>query len=94
MRFAKGQSGNPGGRPKETGDIRLLARAHGPEAIRKLAEHMMGDDPRVSVAAAQALLDRGYGKPAQSIVGGDDADNPLRLVTEIRRVIVEAKHNP
>lgn len=80
MPFVKGQSGNPGGRPKETGEIRELARKHGPEAIRTLALHMAGDDPRVAVAAAQALLDRGFGKPAQAIVGGDDDDQPLKLV--------------
>lgn len=73
MPFVKGQSGNPGGRPKENAEIKALAREHGPKAIERLAELMGGDDPRVAVAAAQALLDRGYGKPAQAITGDDEA---------------------
>jgi len=67
MPFKKGQSGNPGGRPKENAEVKELARAHGPKAIAKLAELLDGDDPRVAVSAAQALLDRGYGKPHQSM---------------------------
>ena len=67
MPFIKGQSGNPGGRPKECGEIRELARQHGPAAIQKLVEHLEGDDSRLSQAAAIALLDRAYGKPSQSL---------------------------
>ena len=32
MRFEKGQSGNPGGRPKGHGDLRELARQHTEDA--------------------------------------------------------------
>lgn len=71
MAFQKGQSGNPGGRPKEDAEVKALARACGPEAIDKLVELMRGDDRRTALAAAQALLDRGYGKPAQAIVGDE-----------------------
>jgi|HubBroStandDraft_6_1064221.scaffolds.fasta_scaffold5545585_1 hypothetical protein len=38
MRFEKGQSGNPGGRPKEYGEIRDLARQHTDLALQTLAE--------------------------------------------------------
>jgi hypothetical protein len=31
---------------------------------------MRSDNPRASVAAAQALLDRGFGKPQQSVDAG------------------------
>jgi hypothetical protein len=86
MAFVKGKSGNPGGRPRENSEIKELARKHGPAAIKRLVELMKGSDPRVAVAAAQALLDRGYGKPAQAIVGGETGDNPLDFVTEIRLV--------
>ena len=63
--FAPGQSGNPGGRPKAAIDIQELARQHGPEAILTLVEALK--DPKHKVAAAIALLDRGYGKPIQSL---------------------------
>lgn len=82
MAFEKGQSGNPGGRPKENAEVKALARQHGPRAISRLAELMEGEDPRVAVAASQALLDRGYGKPAQ-VVGGDPDGEPIRTVNEI-----------
>lgn len=65
--FSKGQSGNPGGRPKEVAEVRGLARQHGPEAIAKLAAIMRADNSKAAAAAAVALLDRGYGRPAQSI---------------------------
>ena len=67
--FQKGISGNPGGRPKVLGDVQELAREKSPEAITTLA-NIMHDEKAPSaarVAAANALLDRGYGKPTQPI---------------------------
>ena len=58
-----GVSGNPGGRPQEVGDVREMARDHTEEAIETLVDlmrHAKSDAARG--AAAQALLDRGYGK--------------------------------
>ncbi len=75
MPFKKGQSGNPGGRPKEDDEIKRLARIHAPDALKRLAYWLKSDNPKASVSAAQALLDRGYGKPAQQVGVGltDDA---------------------
>jgi HEAT repeat protein len=84
--WQKGESGNPGGRPRENAEIKRLAREHAQRAIERLAELMNGDDPRVAVSAAQALLDRGFGKPAQSITGGDEDDLPLRIEGRIQLV--------
>ncbi len=67
MPFKASQSGNPSGRPKVVGEIRDLARRHGKFAIAKLVELAKSDNPRVAVAACSELLDRGYGRPAQSI---------------------------
>jgi hypothetical protein len=84
MPFEKGKSGNPGGRPKEAPEVKALARKHGPEAINKLVKHMRGRDPRVAVMAAQAVLDRGFGKPHQSmdISSGDDDRRPAIELTD------------
>lgn len=67
MPFAKGISGNPGGRPKEVAEVRELAKEHGPAAIKRLVKLMASDNERTAVAACQALLDRGYGKPHASV---------------------------
>lgn len=67
--FAKGESGNPGGRPKVALEVRELARTYGPRAITRLAELMDNpkSEPQTVIAAARALLDRGYGKPIQEL---------------------------
>jgi hypothetical protein len=63
-----GQSGNPGGRPVIAREVRDLARSHGPEAIAKLAHLMRSSkDDRVQLAAAEELLNRGYGRPMQQV---------------------------
>ncbi len=67
--FRKGQSGNPGGRPKEVAEVRALARKHGQAAIKKLVELLKSGDERVVLGAVKELLDRGYGKSAQTITG-------------------------
>lgn len=73
MKFQKGQSGNPGGRPKEAGEVKELARAHTAEAIKTLASIMRAKrtPSAARVAAANALLDRGWGKAPQAITGED-----------------------
>lgn len=88
MAFAKGQSGNPGGRP-ESRYIKGLARAHTKEALEALVSALKAESESTRVAAANSLLDRGWGKPAQAVIGGDENDNPVRVITEIRRVIVD-----
>ena len=67
-RWRPGTSGNPGGRPKAIRDVVELARQLTPEAIRTLSTVMKtsrSDSARV--AAAQVILDRGWGKPVQAV---------------------------
>lgn len=63
-------------------EIKSLARGHTASAINTLAGIMNQSDaqPSARVAAATALLDRGWGKPAQAIVGGDEESDPLRMI--------------
>lgn len=68
MPWEKGQSGNPAGRKAEDdGNIRDLSRAHTEEAVRTLVKNLKAKSERTQVAAAEALLDRGWGKPKQDI---------------------------
>ena len=71
--FRPGASGNPGGRPGALSDVRELAREHTPAAVAKLA-HIMekGKSEQACIAAASALLDRGWGRPTQPIAGDND----------------------
>ena len=71
MPFKPGQSGNPGGRKRKSdADRRVeeLARALGEDAIKTLASIMRSAKAPASArsAAAQAILDRGFGRPRQT----------------------------
>ena len=83
--FLKGQSGNPGGRPRDEQKVAELARSYTREAIETLVELMRsGNDERVRGTAAQALLDRGWGKPQVEVVtdGTGSYIEALRLINE------------
>ena len=83
--FAHGQSDNPGSRPKDEHRVTELARSYTVEAIETLVELMRdGKDERVRGTAAQALLDRGWGKAKLEVVTGAEGSylDVLRAVNE------------
>jgi hypothetical protein len=83
--FAKGSSGNPNGRPKRTPeelDLIAACKAKTPQALDTMVEIMeRGENERNRLAAAQAIIERGYGKPTQPIEGNLD----VGLTVEITR---------
>jgi hypothetical protein len=73
--FKPGHSANPGGRPKGVIEVIHLARQQTTAAIRTLVEILKnGQSEQARIAAANALLDRGWGKAPQSITIDDQRD--------------------
>ena len=67
--YASGTSGNPGGRTKDEARVAKQARSYTAEAIDTPVTLMRnGRDERVRGTIAQALLDRGWGKPKVEVV--------------------------
>jgi hypothetical protein len=83
--FQPGQSGNPGGRPKADGKLKEAARTHTEAALQVLVDALSHTDGRIALKAAELLLDRGYGKPAQTIAG--DPENPLVFEKIVRQIV-------
>lgn len=78
--------------PKSLTEIRSLARSHTRTAIKVLAGIMSCKDATAAarVAAANAILDRGWGKPTQASEKGDE---PVELIHKIERVIVHSENS-
>ena len=62
-----GQSGNPGGRPAMSPEVKAALEGATLPAVQKQIELMSCGDVRVELLASQAILDRFYGKAAQAI---------------------------
>lgn len=67
--FAKGQSGNPGGRPRLPAELRERAQSVTADMLDTLIA--LAKDPgqpgHMRVSAANSVLDRGHGKPTVSV---------------------------
>ena len=85
-RFQRGESGNPGGRPKLPAEIKEIARANTEKAFARIAELIDSSDERVALAASEAILNRAYGRTIPGNWGEPDIADQI---TEIRHVIVE-----
>lgn len=93
MTFVKGQSGNPGGRPKNAlPDGRTLAdlcREYTVDAVNVLVDVMEDGEaaPAARVTAAANILDRGWGRPKQDI-GLDVTDDGADAIAAARARIL------
>jgi hypothetical protein len=78
--------------PRAVTEIRSLARSHTRTALNVLVGVMRSKDATATakVSAANAILDRGWGKAAQAIENG--GDGPLELIHKIERIIVHPEN--
>lgn len=74
-------------------EIRSVARSHTRTAVNVLVGIMRSKDATAAarVSAANAILDRGWGKAAQPAENG--ADGPLELTHRIERIIVSPENS-
>lgn len=73
-------------------EIRSLARSHTRTALNVLVGVMRSKDatPAARVSAANAILDRGWGKANQAIENGDGGR--FELIHRIERIIVHPEN--
>jgi len=73
---------------KAAAGVRALAKRHSKAAVKVLAAIMNNEEGPATarVSAAQALLDRGWGKAAQPLAGEEGG---LPILARIERVIVD-----
>lgn len=91
MAFQKGQSGNPGGRPKAKG-LREASQKYTQEALDTLAHWMrQRENPTASVKATELILDRAWGKSPQAmeLTGKDGAELGTANVQDLARAIMD-----
>lgn len=97
--FKAGESGNPGGRPKRTAeelDLIAACKERAPEALAVIAGIMTkGENERNRLAAANAIIERGYGKPVQPVEASGPNGGPIETVTTVVLVALDGdgKHS-
>jgi hypothetical protein len=79
--------------PKTLTEIRSIARSHTRTAVNVLVGIMRSKDATAAarVTAANAILDRGWGKATQTIDTGEDG--ALELIHKIERIIVHPENS-
>lgn len=86
-------SGRPKGKQNEEtrkhkARLQDLAREHTEQALKTLVDVMkFGQTETARLSAANSILDRGYGKPAQAVQVSGDEEAPL--VTAVQHVVID-----
>jgi hypothetical protein len=90
--FQKGQSGNAGGRPKKTQeemDLIAACREKTPAALATILDIMDNGQERSRLAAAQVVIERGWGKAVQPVESSGPNGGPIETVQRIELVALD-----
>ena len=87
--FAKGRSGNPGGRPKANPEVKEILKAASPDAARKLVGLLESRTEKIALAAATEILDRTMGRPETVGKVQVEHSGSLSLQAEVRAALLE-----
>lgn len=68
------------------------ANEEGVEAIQRLADKTVAEGLAGNMAAVKEIGERIDGKVPQAHIGGDEDDNPIRTLSEVRTTIVDPRH--
>lgn len=91
----EGAGRKPGVPNKVKREIAEAAQEYSDKALEVLADVMLNSDNAGSrVAAANAILDRAHGKPAQAVKVAGDQDAPIQQVIRWALSPSEATHDP
>lgn len=96
--MARGGKREGAGRPQgavnqTTVQLRELARQHAGDMLTVLLQiAKAGESEAARVSAANALLDRGYGKPS-TVLNGDGDGGPVELMSRIELIGVRPDGN-
>lgn len=86
MTFKKGQSGNPGGRPKLITEFRQACQEEWRSVFETWKQIMNneGADQFARIAAAKEIAAYGFGKPSQA-VAIEDPDGAVHTLADVIR---------
>jgi len=89
MTFKKGQSGNPGGRPKNDNVLVALAKAKTPEAFKEILRLLKySEEDSIRLGCAKTIFEYGFGKPRMEV----DLDSEItRELVAVLQVISKEK---
>lgn len=76
-------------KPLNKAEIELLAKEHSPTALHTLISVASDPDDKRAVTAAQALLDRAYGKARESVDISGAEGGPLNLSVEFVKAVAK-----
>lgn len=87
-KYKKGQSGNPNGRPRKLPELdKLLADVLGEEkdgvtAAQAILMALRAKAAKGDVRAAELILNRGYGKPKETVEQTNKGDITVKVIRE------------